>query len=195
MEAHIQNFVRWRRKRRFRCIHEQGWQAVVATTPSEPKTITIDLFANFAQFVYDDENPENPFGPGVRAADSANRRVHARLAGRRKVNFTKTVYFQLAPTIYNYTGNGDTFNKHFSGDPDFIDAADSEDVTQSDRHQQPAGFRYADGDSVGQSANSRCASSATSPSTSMPTSAPPRPAIRTRAISAMPTRSDWHREA
>ena len=38
-----------------------------------------------------------------------------------KVNFTKTVYLQLAPTIYNYTGNGDTFNKHFSGDPDFID--------------------------------------------------------------------------
>jgi hypothetical protein len=27
------------------------------------------------------------------------------------------LYFQLAPTLYNYTGNGNTFNIHFSGDP------------------------------------------------------------------------------
>jgi hypothetical protein len=39
-----------------------------------------------------------------------------------KFNFTKTVYLQLAPTLYNYTGNGDTFNKHFVGDPTFKDA-------------------------------------------------------------------------
>ena len=38
-----------------------------------------------------------------------------------KINFTKTVYLQLAPTIYNYTGNGDTFNTHFVGDPTFLD--------------------------------------------------------------------------
>ena len=33
----------------------------VATTSSEPpQKITIDLFANFGQFVYDDTNPDNP---------------------------------------------------------------------------------------------------------------------------------------
>jgi len=35
------------------------------------------------------------------------------------VNFTKNVYLQVAPTLYNYTGTGDTFNTHFSGDPAF----------------------------------------------------------------------------
>ena len=32
-----------------------------------------------------------------------------------KINFTKTVYLQFAPTVYNYTGTGDTFNTLFSG--------------------------------------------------------------------------------
>jgi hypothetical protein len=27
-----------------------------------------------------------------------------------KFNFPNNFYFQLAPTLYNYTGNGDTFN-------------------------------------------------------------------------------------
>ena len=45
---------------------------------------------------------------------SAGRSAQSLISPRR-------LYFQLAPTIYNYTGNGDTFNKHFSGDPDFID--------------------------------------------------------------------------
>src|SRR5438477_4667710 len=30
---------------------------------SEPWQLKIDVFANFAQFVYDDSNPENPLGP------------------------------------------------------------------------------------------------------------------------------------
>jgi hypothetical protein len=35
-----------------------------------------------------------------------------------KFNFTKTTYLQLAPTLYNYSGAGDTFNAFYSGDPD-----------------------------------------------------------------------------
>src|SRR6266704_319227 len=35
---------------------------VVAGPPPEP-FLKLDLFANFGQFVYDDENPENPIGP------------------------------------------------------------------------------------------------------------------------------------
>jgi hypothetical protein len=95
-------------------------KSVVTTTPSEPRTITIDLFANFAQFVYDDENPENAVGPAPSGVPQTDAYMLGWQIGA-KVNFTKTIYLQLAPTIYNYTGDGDTFNKHFSGDPDFID--------------------------------------------------------------------------
>src|SRR6516164_8184019 len=37
-------------------------KAVVASKPPEP-FLTLDVFANFGQFVYDDANPENPLGP------------------------------------------------------------------------------------------------------------------------------------
>ena len=37
-------------------------KAVVAHA-AEPFKLKLDVFANFAQFVYDDENPENPIGP------------------------------------------------------------------------------------------------------------------------------------
>ena len=37
-------------------------KAVVAQPP-EPFKLKLDVFANFAQYVYDDENPENPIGP------------------------------------------------------------------------------------------------------------------------------------
>jgi hypothetical protein len=96
-------------------------KSVVTPTSSQP-WLKLDLFANFAQFVYDDANPENPLG--ARATTSANgpkQRVPntdafllAWQVGAR-FNFPKTFYFQLAPTIYNYTGNGDTFNVHFVG--------------------------------------------------------------------------------
>ena len=37
-------------------------KAVVAGPPAEP-FLKLDVFANFAQFVYDDSNPSNPIGP------------------------------------------------------------------------------------------------------------------------------------
>ena len=37
-------------------------KAVVASKPPEP-FLKLDIFANFGQFVYDDDNPENPIGP------------------------------------------------------------------------------------------------------------------------------------
>src|SRR6185437_14185378 len=33
-----------------------------------------------------------------------------------KFDFPHILYFQLAPALYNYTGDGNTFNIHFSGD-------------------------------------------------------------------------------
>ncbi len=95
-------------------------KAVVTTTESEPRKMTIDLFANFGQFVYDDVNPDNPIGHNGLA------HTDAFLLGWQvgaKINFTKDMYFQLAPTLYNYTGHGDSFNGAFSGDPDFRNGA------------------------------------------------------------------------
>jgi Putative porin len=106
-------------------------KAVVAPKPPEP-FLKLDVFANVAQFVYDDANPENPLG--ARATTSSNGgsqlvpntdafllawQVGARL------NFPHNFYFQLAPTLYNYTGNGDTFNVHYVGGDPHLTNADS----------------------------------------------------------------------
>ena len=102
-------------------------KAVVASRPPEP-FLKLDLFANFGQFVYDDENPENPIGPDPTLADNtpggqAGQKIptgDAFMLGWQvgaRFEFPHILYFQFAPTLYNYTGNGDTFNIHFSGDP------------------------------------------------------------------------------
>jgi hypothetical protein len=97
----------------------------VVTPPSEP-FLKLDLFANFGQFVYDDANPENPIGPRptttqpIRGETQLIPNHDAFLLGWQvgaRFDFPHILYFQLAPTLYNYTGNGDTFNIHFSGDP------------------------------------------------------------------------------
>lgn len=100
-------------------------KAVVAGPKPEP-FLKLNLFANFGQFVYNDANPENPIGPqptitqpiGGETQKIPNHdafllewQVGARF------EFPHIVYFQFAPTLYNYTGNGDNFNIHFSGDP------------------------------------------------------------------------------
>ena len=91
----------------------------------------IDVFVNFAQFVYDDSNPENPLGRratthsngGTQLIPNTDAFLLAWQAGAR-FNFPKTLYAQVAPTIYNYTGHGDTFNVHYlGGDPTLTNAA------------------------------------------------------------------------
>lgn len=103
-------------------------KGIVAAQASEPFKLKLDVFANFAQFVYDDENPENPIGPdptlsGSTPGGQAGQKIPTSDAfmmawqvGAR-LTFPNNVYVQLAPTLYNYTGNGDTFNVHFNGDP------------------------------------------------------------------------------
>jgi hypothetical protein len=92
-----------------------------AAVTSEPTRMTIDVFVNLAQFVYDDANPENPYGPrgvsGGRLIPNTDAWMFGWQVGA-KFNFTKTTYLQLAPTLYNYGGAGDTFNSFYSGDPD-----------------------------------------------------------------------------
>jgi hypothetical protein len=103
-------------------------KGVVAAPAGEPFKLKLDLFANFAQFVYDDSNPENPLG--ARATTTANTGnsqlvpntdaflMAWQVGGR--LTFPNNVYFQLAPTLYNYTGNGDTFNIHYQGGSPYL---------------------------------------------------------------------------
>ncbi len=101
----------------------------VVTAQSEPsQPITVDIFANFGQFVYDDSNPENPVGPAPSNVPNRDAFLLGWQIGA-KINFTKNVYLQLAPTLYNYTGTGDSFNTHFVGDPTFLDGAGAKVTT------------------------------------------------------------------
>src|SRR5947207_783046 len=103
---------------------------VAPLPPSEP-WLKISAFANFAQFVYDDSNPENPLGArstttangGTQLVPNTDAFLLAWQVGA-KFDFPHILYFQLAPTLYNYTGNGDTFNIHYQGgDPKLTNSA------------------------------------------------------------------------
>ncbi|MEO7168230.1 MAG: putative porin [Chthoniobacterales bacterium] len=100
--------------------YSKDGKSVSTATESSPNNISVDVFANFGQFVYDDTNPENPVGPAPNNVPNHDAFLLGWQIGA-KINFTKSVYLQLAPTLYNYTGNGDTFNTHFVGDPTFLD--------------------------------------------------------------------------
>ena len=100
----------------------------ISKPAAEPWKLKIDVFANLAQFIYDDSNPENPLGPrktsGGRLVPNTDAWLLAWQVGAR-FNFPKNLYFQLAPVLYNYTGNGDTFNGHFVGGSPFVNNSDS----------------------------------------------------------------------
>src|SRR5256714_2494221 len=99
-------------------------KAVVAGPPPEP-FLKLDVFANFAQFVYDDSNPSNPIGtPPTQTQPTTGQTQQIPLANAfllgwqvgARFDFPKKFYFQLAPALYNYTGNGKDFSVFFSGD-------------------------------------------------------------------------------
>jgi len=89
-----------------------------------PQGMSFDLFANFAQYVYDDGGFENAFNSGAGTAASpltqnpnstSNWLLGFQVGG--KVNFTPTTYFQIAPTYYCYTEGGSwSNNAFFNGD-------------------------------------------------------------------------------
>jgi len=98
---------------------------VAQPLPSEP-LVRIDVFANFGQFVYDDSNPTNPIGERptqvqpIGGETQLIPNTNAFLLGWQvgaKFDFPHILYFQLAPALYNYTGDGKDFSIHFSGDP------------------------------------------------------------------------------
>jgi hypothetical protein len=111
-------------------VFSKDGKNVAPPPPSEP-WLKISAFANFAQFVYDDSNPENPLGArttttangGTQLVPNTDSFLCAWQLGA-KFEFPHILYFQLAPTLYNYTGNGDTFNIHYQGgDPHLTNSA------------------------------------------------------------------------
>lgn len=92
--------------------------------------ITVDLFANFGQFIYDDVGFENSFntgnGPFSEVPNRADRWMLGWQIGAR-ANFTKNTYFQVAPTFYNYTGGGLTSAGPFNGDSPLVILNDEAD--------------------------------------------------------------------
>jgi hypothetical protein len=116
---------------------KESGKGFVAPAATEPFKLKLDLFVNFAQFVYDDSNPENPLGPRATVPSSAGASTHQTgqffpntdaflLAWQvgAKLTFPKNIWVQIAPTLYNYTGNGDSFNIHYQGgDPALTNAA------------------------------------------------------------------------
>jgi hypothetical protein len=115
---------------------EGGKGAIVPPAP-EPFQLKLDLFVNFAQFVYADSNPENPLGPRATTTGQVGR-VHgnqlipntdafllAWQTGARLTLPKYNLFFQIAPTIYNYTGDSDKFNIHYQGGSPFVTNATS----------------------------------------------------------------------
>jgi hypothetical protein len=94
--------------------YSKDGKGVVAAPAAEPFKLKLDVFANFAQFVYDDTNPENPIGPTPTNPDHELFLLAWQVGAR--LTFPNNVYIQLAPTLYNYTGSGDNFNVPFQGD-------------------------------------------------------------------------------
>jgi len=100
----------------------------ISKPAAEPWKLKIDVFANFAQFVYDDDNPENPVGPRSTTDGRLKPQIDAWMFAWQvgaRFNFPKNIYFQVAPVLYNYTGNGDTFNSHFVGGSPFLSNSES----------------------------------------------------------------------
>src|SRR5262245_23889923 len=113
-------------------------KGVVAAPAAEPFKLKLDVFANFAQFIYSGNIIQNGLGPRPTVSASAgdatgqtgqlipdtNAYMLAWQAGAR-LTFPNSVYVQLAPTLYNYTGDGQFFNIHFQGRSPYVTNAAS----------------------------------------------------------------------
>ncbi len=82
--------------------------------------LSVDLFANFGQFVYDEAGYENSFNststtPFSQVPNKVDNWMLGWQIGAR-AHFNKNTYLQVAPTLYSYTGGGQTSATTFNGD-------------------------------------------------------------------------------
>lgn len=69
-----------------------------------------ELFATFGQFVYDDANPDNPFGAG----GLSDAFLFVNQLGVR-YNISQSTSVQIAPVLHVYSGDGDSYRGPFVG--------------------------------------------------------------------------------
>lgn len=80
------------------------------TESFKTKAGKFDLFATFGQYVYDDSNPDNPFGAG----GFSDAFLFVNQVGV-KFNISKDVTAQIATALNVYSGQGDTYREPFVG--------------------------------------------------------------------------------
>lgn len=97
---------------------KDGKSSKAVFTPIPPGGLTIDLFANLGQFVYDTASPQNQYTSSTASPTGRNDTWLLGWQVGARANFSRTLYLQLAPTFYNYTGQkGNDFSALYSGDP------------------------------------------------------------------------------
>jgi hypothetical protein len=114
--------------------YSKDGKSAAAVKSTEPWKLKLDLFVNLGQFLYDDANPENPLGArsisSGRLVPNSDNWILAWQVGA-KLNFPNNIYFQVAPVLYTYTGNGDSFNTFFVGGQQGLTNAASMATNQS----------------------------------------------------------------
>lgn len=95
--------------------------------PAQEEGPTVDVFANFAQFLYEDVWTNYFNSPSGAQTPQQNDLWLLGWQIGAKVNFDKNTFFQTAPTIYNYEGGGNIFGSTFNGDgPEVIQNSKSQ---------------------------------------------------------------------
>ncbi len=86
--------------------------------PHEDEGMTVDVFGNFAQFIYEDTwtNNFNVNSSGQLQGPQQNDIWQLGFQLGAKANFNKNTWLQIAPAFYTYTGGGSVHGGNFSGD-------------------------------------------------------------------------------
>jgi hypothetical protein len=86
------------------------------SAPPENPGMTVDLYANLAQFLYEDVWTNYFNSPsGTQTPDQSDTWMLCWQVGAR-LNFNKDTFLQASPTIYNYFGTGNVLGGKFNGD-------------------------------------------------------------------------------
>lgn len=89
--------------------HSKDGKMEVSKDAPTQSGMSVDLFANFGQFIYSDVGFENSFNTGTGPFTDVPSATDLWMLGWQagaKVNFNKDTFFQVAPALYNYTGGG-----------------------------------------------------------------------------------------
>ncbi len=89
---------------------------MIAASSSSSEGVTVDVFANFGQFIYEN-SVQNTFNSstGVQTPGHSDLWMMGWQVGA-NAHFTKNISLQVAPAIYNYVGKGNIFSTPFNGD-------------------------------------------------------------------------------